>query len=98
MDRETVIALAEKSGLFIQEGAQDRLLYDVPIVDALSKFADLAKGNETTVRVSLEDSQFLELRVPDGFASPVIDAIKDAFKKGQESAKASMVKILTPSP
>ena len=98
MDRETVISLAEKAGLFIQEGVQDRLLYDAPIVDALAKFADLAKGTETTVRVFLDDEQFVELRLPDGLASPVIEAIKDAFKKGQDSAKVSMAKMLMPSP
>ena len=86
MDNETIIRLAKEAGLVIYRGEQDRLLYEGSIIDALARFAGLAKGNETTVRVSLEDSQFLELRVPDEFASPVIDAIKDAFKKGQESA------------
>ena len=86
MDNETIIRLAKDAGLVIYRGEQDRLLYEGSIIDALARFADLAKGNETTVRVSLEDSQFLELRVPDEFASPVIDAIKAAFKKGQESA------------
>lgn len=86
MDNETIIRLAKEAGLVIYRGEQDRLLYEGSIIDALARFADLAKGNETTIRVSLEDSQFMELRVPDEFASPVIDAIKDAFKKGQESA------------
>lgn len=99
MDRETVIALAKEAGLLIQEGAQDRLLYDTPIVEALAKFAELAHGGNTTLRVSIGDSpKFLEVTVPDDCARAVNEAIKCAFNNGVEFAKAQIVTMLTTSP
>ncbi len=99
MDRETVIALAAEAGLFIQEGTQDRLLYETPLVEALAKFAELAKGGKTTLRISVGNSPvFSEFAVPDDCAHVVNEAIRTAFKNGEESAKAQLVAMLTPSP
>lgn len=104
MNREYVIALAEKAGLFIHQGTQDRLLFDTPIVDALTKFADLVKGEYATVRFSFEDAEKpeIELRLPSQYELAVTDAIKLAFNMGcnigERKYKGSLIEMIKPSP